>query len=227
MDRFTLTRYPTGEPKEFRSDVRLLVEGKDALKGSILVNDPLTFQGISLYQSDYRALGIKEVRLEVTAPSGDKTLLPIIPRETVQLPGTSYQLQLHSLDQGSTRKGLGVEIKVEGGDEPARSLKLFKQDTLPVKLGSSALRFADYVPLYATGLQVGYDPGARVVWAGCILLVVGFYLSLFSNYRGVRVVIKSEKSGSSIRVSGRSKRLRREFRETVEKAVREAIGKKT
>jgi cytochrome c biogenesis protein len=225
VDKFTLTRYTTGEPKEFRSDVRLLMGGQEVLKGPILVNDPLTFQGISLYQSDYRATGVREVNLEVISPSGEKAPLIMKPRNAVQLPGTSYELQLTSFDPGATRRGPGVEIRVQEPGKAARSVELFKNDPRRLRLGDREIRYIDYVPVYATGLQIGYDPGSRLVWAGCVLLILGFYLSLFSNYRSVHVEITSGVSGSSIRVSGRSKRLRREFRETVEKALNEVIHK--
>jgi cytochrome c biogenesis protein len=223
VDKFTLARYTSGEPKEYRSDVRLLIGGQEALKGSILVNDPLTFRGFSLYQSDYRATGVGEVNLEVITPSGEKTRLSMKPRNAVRLPGTSYELQLTSLDPGATRRGPGVELRVQAPGEAARSVELFKNDPGPLKLGDREIRYIDYVPVYTTGLQIGYDPGSRLVWAGCVLLILGFYLSLFSNYRSVHVEIGSEVSGSSIRVSGRSKKLRREFRETVEKALSEKL----
>lgn len=225
VDKFTLTRYASGEPKEFRSDVRLLEGGREERKGSILVNDPLTFRGISLYQAHFEPVGVREVNLEVITPSSEKTLLSMKPRDWVQLPGTPYQLRVVSLDPGATSRGPGVEMRVQAPDEATRSAELFKRDLRPVKLGDREIRYIDYVPIYATGLQIGYDPGTRLVWAGCVLLILGFYLSLFSNYRRVNVVIRSGVSVSSIRVSGGSKRMRREFRETVEKVLREELKK--
>ncbi len=73
VDNFTLKRYPTGEPKEYRTDVRLMVNGRVLKKGSIRVNHPLTFEGISFYQSDYHVLGVKQLRLAVVEPGGKAT----------------------------------------------------------------------------------------------------------------------------------------------------------
>ena len=170
VDRFVLNRYPTGEPKEFRSDVRILVDGKEVLKDSILVNHPLTFQGISLYQSDYRLTGIKEVKFGIVNQFGEASEITVQPDAAAQLEGTQYQLRLISLNPGSTKRGAGVEINVQGPDGQIRAFKLFKNDPSPIKIDDLQLRFIDYIPLYVTGLQIGYDPGSGVVWVGCILL---------------------------------------------------------
>jgi cytochrome c biogenesis protein len=220
VDRFTLTRYPTGEPKEFRSDVRLLKDGKEVRKGSILVNHPMTFEGISLYQSDYRVADVKEVRLKAEDPEGKETDVTLRPDTLVELPGTPLKLALHSLDPGATRKGPGVEIEVKGPEAETRIVGLFKKDLEPAAVGPMKLRFGDYTPLYSTGLQVGYDPGTPLVWGGCLTLVLGFLLTLFTNHRSVFVELQSTDAGTHIRISGRSKRLRREFRESLEQKIR-------
>ena len=222
LEGFTLVRYPTGEPKEFRSDVRILKNATEEAKGAIRVNQPLTFEGISLYQSDYRLLGIKEVKLGVS-DHGETTDLVLQPHSTVMVPGTEYTIGLISLDPGATKRGAGVEISVEKSGEQPRTIKLFRKDSAPVTLGSIEIRFLDYQPLYATGLQIGYDPGAQVVWVGCALLILGLFISLFTNLRRIHIDITGEAGRTEIGISGRSRKMRREFRETVEMKVRQAL----
>jgi cytochrome c biogenesis protein len=225
VDSFSLTRYPSGEPKEFRSDVRLLENGKEVLQGSILVNHPLTCRGISLFQSDYRVIGVKEVKFNLTEASGKTTDFSMRPEVAEKLPGTDLEASLLSLAPGDMRRGPGVTIAVQAPGQGPRALEIFRNDSGPVKVGDVALRFLDYVPLYATGLQIGYDPGTVVVWTGCGLLVLGFFLTLFTNHRRVSVRLKTEKGGTRIQISGRSKRMRKEFRELVETSVRTALEK--
>jgi cytochrome c biogenesis protein len=227
LDKFTLTRYPNGEPKEYRSDVRLLEEGREVAKGSIRVNHPLTFQGISLYQSSYRALGIKEVRLRVVNPGGKAEDFSVRPHSKAQLPGSHYEIQLLSLDPGTTEEGAWAEISAESPGTEPKKIKLFRNRKTPVKLGDLEIRFIDYVPLYATGLQIGYDPGSQVVWAGCIMLVIGFFLTLFTNLRRLTIQMKKTSAGTDIKVSGSSRRLRREFRESVEKRIQDGLKSAT
>jgi cytochrome c biogenesis protein len=219
VDKFAMTRYPTGEPKEFRSDVRLLENGVEVAKDSIRVNHPLTFRGISLYQSDYRLLGIKKIKLRIVDPDGKTEDFDVQPHGKAQVPGSHYEIQLLSLDPGTTREGVWVEISAQSPGTAPEKIKLFRNDTGYVKLGELGLRFLDYVPLYATGLQIGYDPGSAVVWVGCFMLISGFFLTLFTNQRRVTVRMKSTGAGTEIKVSGSSRRLRREFREAVEKRI--------
>ncbi len=223
VEAFALTRYPTGEPKEFRSDVRLLEDGREVQKGAILVNHPLTHRGISLFQSDYKVVGVKDVKFNLTDTAGKATDFSMKPYSLAKLPGTDYEVRLQSLDPGGTKRGAGVELTVQRQGEEPRILKVFRKDTGPVKVGDVGIRFVDYAPLYATGLQVGYDPGTVVVWIGCGLLVIGFFLTLFTNHRGVSVRLTTEKGRTKIQVSGRSRRMRREFRESVEHSVRDAV----
>jgi len=223
VDEFTLTRYPTGQPKEFRSDVRLLKDNNEVLKSSILVNHPLTFEGISLYQSDYRLLGIKQVTLTLMGPSGRETELKLRPRETIEIPDTPYKVKLFSVDPGTTEKGRGVEITVEGPGAEQQTRGVYHKK--PAKLGDLEIRFADYTPLYATGLQVASDPGSIVVWVGCSSLVLGFFLTLFTNHRRLLIEMETKAGSTQIRVSGRSRRLRREFREAVDERIRVSLKK--
>lgn len=223
VDKFTLTRYPSGEPKEFRSDIRLLEDNKEVYKGSILVNHPVSYHGISLYQADYRAMDIKDVTLKVIGADGKDSDLIVKPYQQTPVPGTPYSLMLQVVDPGTTKLGPGAEVSVESKDKESHTVRLYKNDAEPTFLGDVKVRFEQYTPLYATGLQVGYDPGTPLVWTGCLSLVLGFLLTLFTNHRNVLVEFGQAGTNTSVRVSGRSKRLRREFREQVEQAVRESL----
>ncbi|MEW6530483.1 MAG: cytochrome c biogenesis protein ResB [Thermodesulfobacteriota bacterium] len=224
VDEFTLTRYPTGEPKEYRSNVRLLEDGREVHKGPIVVNSPMTYRSISLYQSDYRAVGVKWVKLALSGPDGVVEEFLIRPFQTVPLPGTSEQIRLHSLDPGSSTRGQGVEMTATGPDGESRRVEVFKNDPNPTDVGGRKLGFLGYQTLYATGLQVGYDPGTPLVWWGSGLLVAGFLLTLFTNHRRLAVEIKKEKGRTTVQISGRSRRLRQEFRQAVQEKVRLALG---
>ena len=158
VDKFTLKRYPTGQPKEFRSDVRLLKDGKELTRGSILVNHPLTYDGISLYQANYDLLGLKQVRLQVVSPEGNSSVITVHPPDPVQLPGTAYTIRILSIDPGSGKRGAGATMHVTAPGEEPRRLESFRNDSGDVKLGNRTIKFLDYEPLYATGLQIGYDP---------------------------------------------------------------------
>ena len=151
------------------------------------MNHPLTFQGISLYQSDYRLTGIKDVKLGVVNQSGQASEMILQPGSPNRLEGTQYEFRLISVDFGSAKRGPGVEIQVQAPDGRSRTIKIFRNDPKPVRIDDLQLSFLDYIPLYITGLQDRVRSRKQVVWIGCILLISGFLLSLFTNFRNVGV----------------------------------------
>lgn len=50
---FNLSFYDTGAPEEYRSSLTILEQGKPVLKKDIIVNDPLRYKGINLFQASY------------------------------------------------------------------------------------------------------------------------------------------------------------------------------
>jgi cytochrome c biogenesis protein len=218
VDGFTLTKYPSGEPKEYRSDIRLLEEGKETVKASVRVNHPVTHKGFSIYQSDYNVTGVKGVKISYSGADGVENELTLRPRASTTLPGTEFQLQLHSFDPGGTKLGPGAEIIAASPNEKPKTLSLYR-NAQPETLGNIKLRFVDYTPSYATGLQIGSDPGAFFVWSGCVLLITGFMLVLFTNYRRLTIEISDRDGESEVKIRGSSRRMRPEFRQSVEQKL--------
>jgi cytochrome c biogenesis protein len=52
-DRFRVDFYEDGVPKEYRSDLTFLKNDSIAYQGSLLVNHPITFEGLRFYQASY------------------------------------------------------------------------------------------------------------------------------------------------------------------------------
>ena len=50
---FNISFYNNGAPKEFRSSLTILENGKPVHKKDIIVNDPLRYKGINIFQSSY------------------------------------------------------------------------------------------------------------------------------------------------------------------------------
>ncbi|RJP83001.1 MAG: cytochrome c biogenesis protein ResB [Desulfobacteraceae bacterium] len=80
-DDFSVSFYDSGAPKEFRSALTLLKDGKPVITKDIIVNDPLRYEGINLFQSSYGKLPPRNITLVLRAgKTGDE-----IVRKTVQL----------------------------------------------------------------------------------------------------------------------------------------------
>ena len=50
---FNISFYDNGAPKEYRSSLTVIEQGKPVLKKDIIVNDPLRYKGINIFQSSY------------------------------------------------------------------------------------------------------------------------------------------------------------------------------
>jgi cytochrome c biogenesis protein len=50
---FDISFYPNGMPKEFRSTLAIIEQNRVVLKRDIIVNDPLRYKGINIFQSSY------------------------------------------------------------------------------------------------------------------------------------------------------------------------------
>lgn len=58
-------------PKEYRSDLTILDQGREILRKSIKVNAPLTYKGVTFYQSSYE--GFRDFIVTLADPdNGDK-----------------------------------------------------------------------------------------------------------------------------------------------------------
>ncbi|MGW8325746.1 MAG: cytochrome c biogenesis protein ResB, partial [Desulfobacterales bacterium] len=71
-DNFSVTFYDSGTPKEFRSSLTIINDGKPVYKKDIVVNDPLRYKGINIFQSSYGPLPPKEVTLSFTSKKTGK-----------------------------------------------------------------------------------------------------------------------------------------------------------
>ncbi len=52
-DDFDISFYDNGAPKEYRSSLTIIEQGKPVYKKDIIVNDPLRYKGVNIFQSSY------------------------------------------------------------------------------------------------------------------------------------------------------------------------------
>jgi cytochrome c biogenesis protein len=50
---FDIEFFPTGQPKEFRSNLTIIDQGKEVLTSDIIVNEPLFYKGVRIYQASF------------------------------------------------------------------------------------------------------------------------------------------------------------------------------
>jgi cytochrome c biogenesis protein len=210
-DDFNVEFYDSGAPKEFRSSLTILKQGKPVLHKDIIVNDPLRYEGISFFQSSYGNLPPNEIILNFTsratgmiytqrAKFDEPLALPedlgtfVLKRYTRQAEFKGHNIGEAFIGALTAPDGSSVEVTLP--------LKFPSFDKM--RKGNLFIAVADFVPRYFTGLQVSKDPGVGVVYLGFILMIIGIYITFFMSHQQVCVEVVSRDKDSRIAVAGTS-----------------------
>jgi cytochrome c biogenesis protein len=230
LDQFSVSFYPTGAPQEFKSTVTILEGSRRVLTEPIRVNEPLTYKGISLYQSSYGVASVKKALLDVVERSSRRGFtLSLQLGVRAEIPGTPNSLVLDRFIPDLRGMGPAFQGTLLEGDRPVENLVILQShpEFVPQKPGRYEFRVREIQPKYYSGLQVNKDPGVWVVWGGCFLMMVGFYMTFFMSHRRVWVRMMERKGETQVEMAGSSHRNRSEFDKEMDrigKAVKEAIS---
>jgi cytochrome c biogenesis protein len=199
-DKFSVSFYDTGAPKEFKSILTVLENGKPVpgyLRVPIIVNDPLSYKGITFYQSSYGKSG--QHQFSVSNTDGSNAVTVMVPSDgSVRLPDGGGMHVLESTRDVSPfdpgKSGPAAHIEVHGAD--GRTHKMIIYANYPelnketaLKNGAPLFNYLSGQERMYTGLQVARDPGVGIVWLGCLLMVIGVYCAFFLSHRRVWMLI--------------------------------------
>ncbi|MEF3169430.1 MAG: cytochrome c biogenesis protein ResB [Deltaproteobacteria bacterium] len=181
---FFLDFYENGAPKEYRSDLSIYQDGKEVLSRSIRVNSPLSYNGITFYQSSYQAA--PEVTVSVTSTDGlHKSLtIPAFEKTLWQEAGLVFGI-LQYLPDVHGAPAARIAISNEKGQIDA--LWLVSGKDKDFRFDGREFRFSleNAHMRYMTGLQVKKDPGVWIVWLGCTALIFGFVIVFWVPHRRI------------------------------------------
>ena len=210
-DDFNVEFYDNGAPKEFRSSLSILKEGKVVEQKDIIVNDPLRYEGINFFQASYGKLTPNEVILNFTSQATgmiySQTAAIGVP---VVIPEKLGTFTLREFTRQANFKGRPIGQAFIGDLTPNNDKPV--EVTLPLKFpsfdkmrkGQVFITVTDFVPRYYTGLQVSSDPGVWVVYAGFILMIIGIYITFFMSHQQICVEVTPLDQKSQVMVAGTS-----------------------
>lgn len=200
-DRFELEKYNTGAPKEFISDLVVVRDGKEVLAKRIEVNDPLSYGGLTFYQSSYQPVE-EGYAIEI---ENNKTK---VRKKFFVGPGKPIKWEEEGLTFGITDRQAsygGYRDKIWFNDSSLKPIEFWTEEGKMVIVERPA---ADYTfsvrQLYYTGLQVTKDPGVWFVYIGCAMMLIGLYVAFFLSHRKVWFYIWEEEKRARLHVSGSS-----------------------
>jgi len=202
--------HPTGEPKQWYTTLAIEDKfGKVLHKGELSVNNPLTYDGVDIYQSSW---GIDSIALKF---NGQKQTVPVNPmgkRFAAFLPLDQDSVMIFSvIDQKSD---LRIFAKRSNWEAPKilTEVKPGKSATL----GGVTLTYEGIVP--RTGLQYKRDPGIFVVYTAFGFIMLGVMLA-FIPHRHVWVCEEFEGTRKYLSIGGRSPKAKIAFERMILKML--------
>jgi len=224
-DDFELTTYAGSQrPKDYKSRLTILEDGREILSRVIEVNAPLSFRGVTIYQASYGTLPDTDALFLGVQPADSSRppeRLKLKLGEKTPLGDGQYAVQINRLVPDFVMdENREVHTRSEAMRNPAVSLTLFDGDD---SLGDQWL-FARHANFHTsqpgpwrfvfmgvsgkdyTGLQLTRSPGLALIWAGCLLLIAGLFVIFFTVHRRIWVRIEKSGDGATITVAASSNR---------------------
>ena len=219
-DKFSVDFYKTGAPKEFKSILTFLINGKPVQKNDLLVNHPVEFGGMTFYQASYGTVPGKQVRLSIHSESSKPVLAEMNVKGDTDypLPGDEGTFKVVDIRSDIMHLGPAVLVAIQPKKGNPMEFWVFQnQEAVQKKLPAPMLASAKFNPsafspyrfslkgiktLYYTGLQANKDPGVPIVWAGCFLMVSGLFITFFLSHKRMWVRVLAQGANARIEVAG-------------------------
>ncbi|KAJ4965655.1 hypothetical protein NE237_017504 [Protea cynaroides] len=207
VNRFYMDYYESGEVSQFYTDLSLFdIDGKEVLRKTISVNDPLRYGGITMYQTDW-GFSALQILKDGEGP---------------------FNLAVAPLKLNGDKKLYGTFLPVGGADSPnvqgismlardLQSIVLYDQEgkfvgvrrpgsKLPIDINGIQIEIVDAIG--SSGLFLKTDPGVPIVYGGFGTLMLTTCISFLSHSQ-----IWALQDGTTVVIGGKTNRAKVEFPE--------------
>ncbi len=241
LDDFWIDYYDTGQIRQYNSMLTVIENGKEVFTKQIWVNEPLYYKGIRFYQASWGTAWDRVEVAQVALKRGDRDSIddPVLIKwgELKKIPDSDYSVKVvgYVADFAFDEKTRTVFSKSAEARNPALRVEIYRNG----ELVSTPWLFLNYPGIFSTipgtdddivfvgykgmlfsGISINKDPGTNIVWAGTIVMGIGFYLAFFVYHRRVWVNIRDTGNSSEVRLGGMINKnqlaFEREFKELVE-----------
>jgi cytochrome c biogenesis protein len=219
-DWFEKSYYPNGMIKQYRADLSIMDPDREApYKKSVIVNDPLSYRGLTFYVGDGFPMDEYFVVIR-NQRTGTEQAFRIAPEQDVSWNSSSEVFRIDQVDYDEDGNALRAKFGFGPENSASRSdIWINNQGTVTLNQEDGQYTFS-YRQLYSTLLLITKDPGVMTVYVGFCLMVLGLAISFFMSHRRIWVYIAPRgKSGAHILVSGNSNKNKPGFAKRFENLV--------
>jgi len=220
-DKFSIAFYDNGMPKEYRSNLSFLKNSDVIHQGPLLVNHPITVNGIRFYQASYGAVPGGQAYITIKKGNEQGTTIKVKLKDSFYLKGNNATATIERIEENLMTMGPAVLVNIQSPEGNIR-LWVFKyidriKEGIPglfkkVPKFDPGLFKPYYFKLkkieskYYTGLQLSHDPGVSIVAVGSFLIIIGFLITFFSSHKSFWLRVDEQEGKSRISVAASSNR---------------------
>ena len=240
-DGVGMERYPDGSPKQYWSQLAVEDNGREVLRKTIYVNDPLTYKGVRFFQASYAPTGTpRKLVFDATwAEQGGGThpahRFALRPGEPAHLADSGPLVELTEFipdfvlegNQISSRSdeprnpAIQLAVTLPGGKQTGVWIFPKAPEMAPPNESGIDFQLRDLEMEYMTGLQVAHEPGQNLIWGGCLLLTAGLMMALYMSHVRIWGVVGRDSKGQPVLLLGGQPS---KYRESFERRFYELAG---
>jgi cytochrome c biogenesis protein len=203
----------TDAPQDFKSELMVFENGREITKKEIEVNSPLTYKGVTFFQSSYGLIpnAIGKFILEMVPRGGQGKEIQLLLGDSFKIPGTGVKGTIVNFSpalgrdpktgalttyaEQMTNPAVAIEIEEPGKEKYTGWFLKRYPNTWILPGGGHEIKFLDYWGVEYTGLQVSKDPGVWLIYLACIIMTIGLYACFFMSHKKVWISITPESTG--------------------------------
>ncbi len=233
----------TDMPQEFQSELAVIENGREVMKKVIEVNSPLTYKGVTFYQSSYGMIpnAVGTFIVKTVSKTGAEETLNLKFGQSFIIPGTNTRGTIVNFSPALTRDQNTGELITysENMVNPAVSIEFDSPGTgrftgwilkrypeTGILPDGSQIKFMDYWGVEYTGLQVSKDPGVWLIYIASVVMTLGLYVAFFMSHKKIWIILRPETSGKKgavrITVGGSASKNRLAFEREIDRILSRA-----